>query len=209
MTIERNADVEASAFDLLLEQFKTADLLKTLIGILVAPAQVLEDLAQTMREQLTLSTATNAALRLLGRIAGRSAIYPNDDALRSGIYIQIAINASQGTPEHLLPIVKSRSGADKCYYQRHPPATCLIFCYLLTSWSDLATIQQAAIAGERLVITGTQEEIPFVVGLDVDELGQTQGSIDSFGSGESANTGGGFAELGYSEDGAIVEIYAA
>ena len=212
MTVETNNDVNASALDLVPEQFKGKENYEAWVSLFAEPSQELENVAADMRDQFTLANARNAMLALLGALVGRAAVYANDDRYRAAIYVQIAINTSKGTAPEIISICKAHTGAEIVYYARRPPCVARVFAYKLTSWNDLALLHKAVIGGERLVLTGTTEDTPFCFGLDVDASEVTHGTLIRYGTGETSNLGGGWAELGFTDefpDGYFAELYTS
>lgn len=196
MTVTKNADVDGSAKDLQIEKFRNSANFNSLIGILVAPVQFLEDILDELRTKLGLTHASGSLLELLAKLAGEPLVHEHDNALRAAVEVRIAINSSEGTPEDLLEILASRSGASSLHYIRRPPAAFVIYMHEPVSWYDLAAIKDAVIGSETMVVTGSPSGDPFVFGKDGDASGANAGEELSYGTGWGESGGGNESEGG-------------
>ena len=188
MSLERNAAVSTSALDLLFEQFKGKANFSGLVAALVAAGgsaavQELEDVAAEIISKNVLATATGEQLARYARIVGCPGGYTSDGDLRTAIYLQIAINVSQGDPERLTDITQRIDGAAFVQFVRKGYATVNLYSHQILRWGQLARVQKAATGGVRVVHTGSPSADVFVFGADRDAAGVEHGAELDYGIG--------------------------
>ncbi len=180
-------DLKTNAVELLPGQFDPSTNLKTVIQILVGETTNIQEIENTLWTMLTsdwLSNATKAQLDEIGKIVGAwPRTYVNDEDYRQEIYLQIAINTSQGDPERLISITNRITGAEFTHYICHNPGVALLYAHELTSWIRYYKVQGAALGGVRVVTTGSPSDSPFVFGYDLDASGNPYGTELSYGLG--------------------------
>ena len=190
MRTVKNTTVGDSAVDLLLQQYKGKAGIEALVRSLVAPADgtVLQELEVAFDEIVSknvLATAIGDQLKLWARVVGCKDSYTSDELFRTAIYLQIAINVSQGDPERLIDISQRISHASFVHYIQKQPAVALLYNHMLTAWSQLSRVQKAATGGVRVVETGCPSGDPFVLGAEYDAAGVAHGAELSYGHGFS------------------------
>lgn len=99
-------DYCAAALLRLAEQFKDKTLLEALICALIQPFQTLEFVFEDLRQLRTLQLSVGAQLDGIGDILGLPRFTPDDDAYRTALTFQVAVNSSSGEANIILQFAK-------------------------------------------------------------------------------------------------------
>jgi len=201
-------DHASEVLALLPGQFEESALLRALVAASVGPSdpttwgmQELEDVLWDMLTLRWLASASGQQLDDLGVVLDVPRPSSDDDEYRDLLYLQVLIDTSLGDPERMIAIVLRASGATLVHQIEHPPAAHSFYCHHISKFAWLARAAEAALAGVRTVITGSETFDPFVFGKDSDAAGALHGDELPFGHGwgESGagneDIGGDFTEL--------------
>lgn len=120
--IDNHADRMAG---LLIHQFRGAPRMNALVRALATTQQDAEDAVYHMASHRWLPSAYGAQLDALGDILGELRFGRSDDIYRMWLYFRIFINASKGTPEDIIEILRfitneGEPGGRVIYWENHP-----------------------------------------------------------------------------------------
>ena len=153
---EQITDHSDKAIARLAQQFKEDGNLEDLIRGLVDEVQELEGVFIDIRDDRWLHNATGEQLDLLGDVVGETRQARDDDDYRTAIYLRIAINISEGTPEQLISILTALAGAIRVDLAEYYPAVVVLQSAGLVpdgqEFFIAVEMQRAAAAGVKLTI---------------------------------------------------------
>jgi hypothetical protein len=182
-TPSQQTDHQQAALDLLPAQFEFSTRLRAIIGDFVGPAnpvtwgaQELEDVLFALLEQRWLSTAGGVQLDGLGEILGEPRLTDIDEDYRDALYLRVIINVSEGEPERLIEVVERLTAPTAVHLMIKPPAAVLITAIDMTKTLLLSRVQQAALGGVRVWLSGGTGAAPFIYGRGADAGGTQHGT---------------------------------
>lgn len=135
---------------------------ESILEILLAPAQRLENGMIAVRDQRNVDTAVGVQLEVLGRIVGESPSGLSDDIYRRHIRARIATNNSTGTREELIKIARLILNDDiaRVVLRQQQPATIQVTVADAAAAADVlnvlvAFLTEAAPNGVRVIVTAS------------------------------------------------------
>lgn len=179
----KNSDVSATAWELVPGQYIDAAIFKAFVDALTSQVQPLEDAAWELLTLRFLAVAEGAQLDVIGEHVGLTRQGLGDEWYRTWLYIQIAINSSQGDAERLIDLTLRISRAQFVHYLCKFPAVALLYSHVACDVSKLSLVQRAAPAGVRVVQVASTDANVFVLGGDYDAAGALAGGELSYGAG--------------------------
>lgn len=124
MAIDQITDHVDRAKRRLLMQYKDKPLLEGLLSALVEQLQEIEDVMFDLKDGRSIYNATGLQLDHWGDVVGRSRQgISDDDIYRTILFIKIAENTSEGTPEDVIDIFGSMLQATRVEYSEMYPAS--------------------------------------------------------------------------------------
>lgn len=143
MTVTKNNAHVTEGLARLLGQFSNASDLRSLLALLLGQIQSLEDDASDVAAGLTVSTATNYQLDIIGAIVGEPRQGRSDVQYRPRILSRIGINISNGRPDELLEIMTATNGSSFTLTEYQPAAFELSGAIDVAQLNDLLDILAA------------------------------------------------------------------
>lgn len=107
---------------LTLSQFQDSPLFLGMIRAMITPLQDIQDTLYAILTQTYVSNAVGVALDSVGLYVGIMRNGFTDAVFRLFIYVQIAINNSDGTPNEIIEIMELITGATNVLYSPYYPA---------------------------------------------------------------------------------------
>lgn len=126
----------------LTNQFSEKPLIKALVGAMVTPLTVAEDVADQLKNNRWIASAVGVQLDGCGYIVGESRKARTDDEYRKAILFRIFVNTSNATPEDLIYGLKYLTEPDELQYIEQYPATAMLFTDGPNTPSDIHTTMQ-------------------------------------------------------------------
>lgn len=170
--------------------------IKKILKPLIGQVQDVEDMFQPFFERLNIATATGEQLDKIGEIVGQPRELYDDDVYRQLIFLRIVRNMSEGTPEELIQIFGTMTGAEIVQYVEQYPAAFTLTAinpdYLFDYpyiWEAIQKAKPAAVGINALI----EASEPVFAFLD-DTVGVTSGFADVVPP-STPTTGGIFASL--------------
>lgn len=120
-------DYAAEAIARLTGQFHSSEKLKALVAAMVGPLTVIEETADSLKQNRWIDTAIGKQLDGCGEIVGEKRLGRDDDEYRKAIKFRVFINISKGTPTDLIRGLKFLTDPTDCQYLEGYPATVLLF----------------------------------------------------------------------------------
>lgn len=209
MAVTHETDHAGVAQATLPAQFRDSTTLLALVGAVVGSSlpspwglQDIEDVLIQLRDNRWLDSATGKQLDGLGELLGLHRVSANDDEYRAALYVQVAINCSQGEPERLIDLVVQITGGNAHLLEKKP-ARVKITAMSATATYGLTRLHKAVSAGVALDVQSTPGNHPFIYGRARDAAG-VQTTITKqhpyglgYGVPGSPGTGGVYAALYY------------
>ncbi len=133
--------------DRLVTQWNDKAVVQGLLESYLENVQVVEDLHQQLLDERSVFTAIGVQLDNIGTIVGEPRKGRLDEPYREAILNRIAINASDSTPEKIMEIMITVSGATTANLTDHSPASFHLFINAFVNNSTALTLDTIAGAG--------------------------------------------------------------
>lgn len=146
---EKNADY-------LLQQWRDKPEIRKMMDVYGVQFNALEEEYFELIEALSITTAHDAGLDLIGKELGESRDGRNDADYRVALLLRVYLNVSSGTPKEVTKAAKLITGATKVIYSEAYPAGVQLEIIGAPSYLDKAlTIRKTIPAGVDLIFNNT------------------------------------------------------
>lgn len=122
MTLVKNTVHVTEGLAKLLGQYKDATDLRALFSLLLTQVQTIENDAADVIKGISVTTAANYQLDIIGAIVGEPRQGRTDAQYRPRILSRIGINISNGHPDEVLEIMTATNGGKPFTLQEYQPA---------------------------------------------------------------------------------------